>query len=228
MKKKLSIDRIGTRGSIGLLIVGMFCLLFGIFLQIKTNDLPSDAVECSARIVSFQEAAESRIQSPSTLVSYEVSGVPYTQSLGQYEASWKIGDTITICCSRNDPTHIWTRTMQYRGIFWILFSFSFLTVSIYKLLQFRKIKGVNDDESDIDESGEEKFKISSFIIPLVAGVPFVTNGILYWIMEHSFLGFVVILLGITAVLTGVFSWMDYIRYKKEHPKASRSKKHETS
>ena len=94
-----------------------------------------------------------------------------------------------------------------------MFSASLLLVAVYKLLQFRRIKGVNDDESDIDESGEEKFKISSFIIPLAAGIPFTVTGIMYWVIQESFLGFIIVLLGSTAVLTGFGSFIDFIRYK---------------
>lgn len=219
--KKLSIDRIGTRGSVALLVIGILCLVFGVLLQIRANDLPSDAVECTAVIEEIRQPTTSKIESPTTLVKYTLDGISYTRvPLGQYEGSWKVGDQITIYCSEANPMRIWTKTMQYRGFFYIMFSASLLLVAVYKLLQFRKIKGVNDNESDIDESGEEKFKISSFIIPLAAGIPFTINGIFYWIIEESFLGFIIVLLGSTAVLTGVASLCDFIRSKlrKNPPK----------
>jgi|GEM_PF-5116099 len=217
MKKKLSIDRIGKRGSIALLCLGLFCLFFGIYLQIQTNKLPSDAVEVTAVISRFDTTNESTYQTTSTLVTYTVDGQTFTDiPLGQFEGSWKVGDRILICCSQNDPSHIWTRTMQYRGILYILFSASFLLVAGYKLLQFRKIKGINDHESDLDDSGREKFKISSFIIPLAAGIPFTINGFIYIILEHSILGYAIVALGATAILTGIFSLLDYINFKRTH------------
>ncbi len=215
MKKKLSIDRIGTRGSIALLVLGIFCLLFGSYLQIKNNQLPSDAVEITAEISGFQNTEDSTYQSPFTLVTYTIDGKTYSNiPLGQYEGSWKVGGKVNICCNNSNPTHIWTRTMQYQGIFYILFSISFLIVAIYKLFQFRKVKGVNEHESDLDESGREKFKISSFILPFSAGIPFTVSGIIYWFMEHSVFGIAVAVLGFAAVLTGIFSLIDFIQYKK--------------
>ena len=193
MKKRFSIDRIGTRGSIVLLILGILCLSFGIHLQMNANNLPSEALECTATIDRFSQTDATHLDIPYTIVTYTVGGMVYTgQILRQYEASWRPGDQIRICCNPANPTHIWTRTMQYRGVFYIIFSVSFLLVSIYKLVQFRRIKGVNDDESDIDESGEEKFKISSFIIPFAAGIPFTVAGVMYWMMERSFFAVVIV------------------------------------
>lgn len=214
MKKKLSIERIGKRGSIVMLIAGILCLAFGIYLQIRTNNLPFYAVELKATITSFEASDQSKMQTTTTFVSYFLNGQEYTNvPLGQYEGSWKIGDTINICCLPDDPTKIWTRTMQYRGIFYIMFSISFLLVAIYKLLQFRRKKG--EPDSDIEDSGEEKFKVSSIIIPLAAGIPLTINGVLYWIMEHSILGMIIVALGAAAILTGFFSLLDYISYKKD-------------
>ena len=214
MKNKLSIDRIGNRGSIALLIIGILSLVFGIYLQTKANDLPEDAIELTATITSFQTEESAPYQSTATLVTYAVNGRVYQDiPLGQYEASWKIGDTVNICCNSSDPSHIWTRTMQYRGIFFMFFSASFLIVAIYKLLQFRKIKGINEHETDLDDSGQEKFSISSFIIPLAAGLPLTVAGILYLLVEHSFFGLVISLLGAAAVLAGIFSLIDFIRQR---------------
>ncbi len=210
--KKLSIDRIGTRSSVVLLIVGIACLAFGIYLQVRTNNLPGDAIECTATITAFKNDPDSSMQTTYTLVSYEVNGTTYTDiPLGQYEGSWRVGDTVEICCNKDDHKHIWTRTMQYRGIFYILFSASFLLVAIYKLLQFRMLKKKN--ETDMDISGQEKFKLSSGFIPLASGLPLTVTGIMYWIMEHSVLGIIIFFLGVTAVLTGIISIIDFIRYK---------------
>ena len=216
MRKKLSIDKIGMRGCIALLILGAFLLVFGTILQIQATKLPDDAVECDATITGFKDADDPDVpQITTTLVSYKADGKQYNDiTLGQYESSWKVGDTIKICFNSQDHTHIWTRTMQYRGLFFIIFSASPLFISIYKILQFRKIKGINDDESDIDTTGEEKFKISSAIIPLIAGLPLIVAGILYFILEHSIIGIVVVLLGAMNLLTSIFSFIDYVSFKK--------------
>ena len=213
--KKLSIERIGKRGSIVMLIAGILCLAFGIFLQIRTNDLPFDAVELTATITAFEDSDQSKMQTTTTLVSYTFEGHEYKNiPLGQYEGSWRVGDSIRICLHSEEPAKIWTRTMQYRGIFYILFSASFLLIAIYKLLQFRKEKV--QPESDIDDSVEEKFKMSSIIIPMAAGIPLTITGILYWVMEHSILGVLIVALGAAAILTGIFSLLDFIRYKREN------------
>ena len=218
--KKLSIDRIGKRGSIAMLVAGVLCLLFGIFLQIRTNDLPFDAMEADSVISGFKAPDDSKVETTTTLVTFtaEDGRVMRNVPLGQYEGSWKIGDTIRICYTKDDPEHIWTRTMQFRGVFYILFSASFLMVGIYKLFQFTSARGKH--ESDMDESGKEKFKISSFIIPLAAGIPLTVNGILYLVMEGSLLGLIVVVLGGAAILTAVFSFIDFIHFKRNSPKKS--------
>jgi len=105
------------------------------------------------------------------------------------------------------------------------FSISILMIAIYKLIQFRKIKGVNDNESDIDDSGEEKFKLSSAIIPLLAGIPFTINGVFFGIIEKkSVLAFIIIILGATATLTGAASLVHYISFKNSQRKKAKAEK----
>ena len=57
--------------------------------------------------------------------------------------------------------------------------------------------------------------MSSIIIPMAAGIPLTITGILYWVMEHSILGVLIVALGAAAILTGIFSLLDFIRYKRE-------------
>ena len=223
--KRLSIDRIGMRGSLALLILGTLLFAYGLFIQLQSFKLPEDAIECSATITGFK-LPESGNDVPMTFVKYTVSGKEYTDvPLGQYEGSWNVGDRIDIYCNSDDHLHIWTKTMQYRGTFYILFSISILMIAIYKLIQFRKIKGVNDNESDIDDSGEEKFRLSSAIIPLLAGIPFTINGIFFGIMEKkSILAVIIIILGATATLTGVVSFVHFISYKNSQRKKAKAEK----
>ena len=146
--------------------------------------------------------------------------------LGQYEAAWKIGRKLDILVNADDPTDIWTKTMQYIQEHYreaIIFSASPLLIAIYKIIQFRRIKGVNENEADTDSSGEEKFRLSSFIIPLIAGIPFTAVGIIYTIIEHSILGIFIIALGATAIMAGVFSLIDFIGYKIEKHKLKKSR-----
>lgn len=223
--KRLSIDRIGMRGSLALLILGTLLFAYGLFIHLQSLKLPDDAIECRATITGFK-SPDSDNDSPMTLVKYTVDGKEYTDILlGQYEGSWNIGDNIDIYCNAGDHLHIWTKTMQYRGIFYMSFSISILMIAIYKLIQFRKIKGVNDNESDIDDSGEEKFKLSSAIIPLLAGIPFTINGVFFGIIEKkSVLAFIIIILGATATLTGAASLVHYISFKNSQRKKAKAEK----
>lgn len=224
MRKRLSIDRIGMRGSIGLLLLGGFLLILGIVLQTASMRLPENALSCTAEITAFQPPAEnSGFQSPKTLVTYEIDGIRYENiPLGQYEGSWKLGDKLEIYCNTENHRQIWTRTMQVQGWFYILFAFSFLLIGIYKIIQFRRIKGVNENESDMDSTGEEKFKLSSAIIPLLAGLPLIFSGITYGIVEkRSVLALVVVILGAISCLTGIFSLIDFISYYRQRRKAAK-------
>ena len=221
MRKRLSIDRIGMRGSVGLLLLGTFLLILGILLLVINTRLPDNALSCTAEITAFQPAGESSgIESPKTLVTYEIDGTVYENvPLGQYEGYWKEGDRLEIYCSADDHRQIWTKTMQYQGWFYIMFAGSFLLIGIYKIIQFRRIKGVNEDESDIDSSGEEKFKLSSAVIPLLAGLPLIASGITYGIVENNFvLATIVVILGGISCLTGIFSLIDFIAYFRRRHK----------
>ena len=228
MKRRMSIDRIGMRGSIALLLFGAVLLGLGIFFQIRSSQLPDNVLECTAYITGFGTTGDSNMTANETYVDYilVVKGKPqhFTHvPLGQYEAAWKIGRKLDILVNADDPTDIWTKTMQYRGIFYIIFSASPLLIAIYKIIQFRRIKGVNENEADTDSSGEEKFRLSSFIIPLIAGIPFTAVGIIYTIIEHSILGIFIIALGATAIMAGVFSLIDFIGYKIEKHKLKKSR-----
>ena len=223
--KRRSIDRIGMRGSLALLILGTLLFAYGLFIHLQSLKLPENAIECKAVITGFK-APVMDDENPLTFVKYTVDGKEYTDvPLGQYEGSWNVGEIIDIYCSSEDNLHIWTRTMQYRGIFYISFSIPILMIAIYKLIQFRKIKGVNDNESDIDDSGEEKFKISSAIIPLLAGIPFTINGIFFGIMEKkSILALIIITMGAAATLTGITSIVHYIEYKNSQRKTAKAER----
>ena len=212
------------RGSVGLLLLGSFLLFLGIFLQIKSTELPKDTIGCRATITAFRQADESsRFTSPATLVSYTVDGEEYKDvPLGQYEGNWKIGDTLYIYCGAYDHERIWTKTMQYQGWFYMMASSSFLLIAVYKIILFRKKRG--QSESDIDKNGEEKFKLSSMIIPLLAGVPLTIAGVAYCIVENNpVLGMIAAALGCICILTGIFSLLDLISFRRRNSKYPLSK-----
>lgn len=230
--KRFSIDRIGMRGSIALLLLGTFMLVYGIFLQVRSTRLPDNVIKVTAVITSFSSQSEDPITYVSYNVNKDAQQLPSEKyeyeniPLGQYQGSWNINDEIEIYCSADDHKHIWTGAMQYRGIFFIVLSISPLLIAVYKIIQFRRIKGINENESDTDTTGEEKFKLSSAIIPLLAGIPFTINGILFGIVEKSsFLAMLIIVMGIVSTLTGIYSIICFISYKhkmKKERKASRN------
>ena len=215
MKQKVSIERIGMRGSIILIIIGTILLGIGTAVQIMNASLPEKAVYCTATITGFNIAEASDIQSNTTLVEYVYNDRKFENiTLKQYEASWKTGDTIKIYVSEENPTVIWTKTMQYRGAMIIFLSVPFLTVGIYKIVQFKRYSKIRDDERDTDTDEEIKYKRSSFIIPLAAGVPFTIIGLFLRAMEkNSLLALVIIIMGGSAVIVGIISLINFINIK---------------
>ena len=98
MKRKLSLERIGMRGSIILLIIGTILLSAETIVQIANSRLPDKAAVCMATITGFQDAESSEISSaPTTVVTYQYNGKIYENiTLRQYEGSWQKGDILKI------------------------------------------------------------------------------------------------------------------------------------
>ena len=199
MKQKLSLERIGMRGSIILIIIGVVILSIGTTVQIINAQFPDKAAVCTATITGFNEMQASDMQSNTTK---------------QYEASWKVGNTLKIYVSIEEPTVIWTKTMRYSGAMVIFLSVPFLTIGIYKIVQFKRYKKIRDDESDTDTDEEIKYKRSSFIIPLAAGIPFTILGLFLRAMENnSIFALVIIIMGGSAVIVGLISLINFINIK---------------
>lgn len=215
MKRKLSLERIGMRGGVILIIVGAVLLSIGSVVQVMNVRLPEKAVICTATITGFNEVQDSELQSPTTVVEYTYQGKMYENiTLRQYEASWQKGDTLKIYVSEADPTMIWTKTMQYRGAMIIFLSVPFLTIGIYKIVQFKRNKKIGDDESDTDTEEEIKYKRSSFIIPLAAGIPFTLLGLFLRSSENnSILALVMIIMGGISVIAGIISLINFINLR---------------
>ena len=88
------------------------------------------------------------------------------------------------------------------------------TIGIYKIVQFKRYKKIRDDESDTDTDEEIKYKRSSFIIPLAAGIPFTILGLFLRAMENdSILALVIIIMGGSAVIVGLISLINFINIK---------------
>ena len=104
--------------------------------------------------------------------------------------------------------------MRYSGAMVIFLSVPFLTIGIYKIVQFKRYKKIRDDESDTDTDEEIKYKRSSFIIPLAAGIPFTILGLFLRAMENdSILALVIIIMGGSAVIVGLISLINFINIK---------------
>ncbi len=223
MKTKISISRMGTRGSAALIIIGLLLLAAGIVLFINSTRLPPDAAECKAVITGFVEDEENRVQSKTTVVSFTAEGKRYDGvELGQYQSSWKEGDVIDVLYSRHDPTKIWTRSTEYGGPVFMVLSLPFLGIGIYKIIQFARIKvkkrrSENDSDDDDDdvkltEETEKKFKRSTVIIPLSAGVPLTLIGIFLFSLELPMIVPIIItVLGSAALIAGIISLINYFK-----------------
>lgn len=224
MKSKLSLSRMGMRGSLALILLGILVLVLGIFIDSNSRQLPENAEETTATIVDFIANENNEIQSTKTIVSYTADGKKYDNIiLGQYQASWNIGDQIEILYSTDSPERIWTKTMAYSGYLFMLLSIPFLTVGIYKIIQFARMKVRNrkedeyDEEEEMDAENSIKFKISTIIIPFAAGIPFTILGIfLYLLKVNEFLTAVITTLGLLAVFAGIISLVNFGRKKSKN------------
>ena len=194
-----------------------------IVLFINSTRLPPDAAECKAVITGFVEDEQNRVQSKTTVVSFTAEGKRYDGvELGQYQSSWKEGDVIDVLYSRHDPTKIWTRSTEYGGPVFMVLSLPFLGIGIYKIIQFARIKvkkrrSENDSDDDDDdvkltEETEKKFKRSTVIIPLSAGVPLTLIGICLFSLELPMIVPIIItVLGSAALIAGIISLINYFK-----------------
>ena len=229
MKSKLSLSRMGMRGSTALIIIGLLILFLGIFITINSDQMTDDCKETSAVIVNFNNEDDEDIEVVTTLVSFTANGKKYENILlRQYQASWQIGDTIDICYNVNDPSQIWTRTMEYSGFLYMILSVPFLLTGIYKVVQFARIKVRNrkskddndyDEENDMDIENSEKFKISTVIIPFSTGIPFTVLGIILLILKfNEFISLLITVLGGLAIFAGLIALGNFGRKKLQTKK----------
>ncbi len=218
------VSNFGKFGRTVLIIVGLALLFLGIYLTIYQKS-PDNTIECRATITGFRKIEDPNAiigDNKDTLVSYKVGDKQYDNiELGQYENSWKIGDRITIYYSVDDPAKIQTKTMTYGGWIVILASLPFLIIGIYTLLSVRKRASKTTEEIAEDEErttvGKLKYKVSSIVIPLSAGLPCCGIGIILSYLEHSpVLALLLFILGGSAVIVGIRSITLYfvIRHRR--------------
>ena len=119
--KRLSIDRIGMRGSLALLILGTLLFAYGLFIHLQSLKLPENAIECKAVITGFK-APVMDDENPLTFVKYTVDGKEYTDvPLGQYEGSWNVGEIIYILQLGGQLTHLDKDDAVQRYILYLIF-----------------------------------------------------------------------------------------------------------
>lgn len=207
------VSNLGKFGRSLLIVVGAVLLAVGIIINVNQTE-PDNTAECTAVITAFESNIGSdtiKDEYIDTLVSYKVGPEQYSDiSLGQYERSWSVGDEITVYYLKDDPTEIRTKTMTYGGWIFILFSIPFIIIGIYMLMSIRRRAAKTPEEIAEDEerttAGKLKYKVSSIVIPLSAGIPVCAVGVVLQYLEHnSALALLAFVLGGGAVVVGVRS-----------------------
>ncbi len=219
------ISNFGKFGRLVIVILGIGLLAWGIFSTID-NKIPDNADECQAVITGFimpENNSRKDLSEFDTLVSYSVNGRDYYGiRLGQYEASWKTGDTITVYYDKNDPEKIQTKTKTYGGWLFMLASIPFIVIGLFSLISVRRRAAKTVDEIAEDEerttAGKLKYKASSILYTLSAGIPCVMIGVLLYLLEHrSVLALLFFVMGCISTFAGVRSIVKYfiIKYRRQ-------------
>ena len=228
------ISNFGRFGKYVILLAGIGLLIWGGFTSIKYS-MPDLSAKCEAVITSFEAAPDKQkddtIKYSDALVSYTIDGVHYDNvSLGQYEASWVIGDTITVIYDRNNPVKIQTLTRTFSGIIIFLASIPLLVISLFSIISVRRKASKTPEEIAEDEerttAGKLKYKVTSIVYPLSAGIPIMAIGIIFYLMERNFiLSLLFIVLGTIATLVSIRALIFYFIIKYRNHKDA--KKEET-
>ena len=219
------VSNLGKLGRFLLLLVGMIFLVFGSY-TVVSNMPPQHMGQCTAVISGFAEKTETTetTNNTETLVSYTVNGEKYNDiPLGQFEMSWRVGDQVTILYNKNAPDEISTKTITYGGWILILFSLPFILIGIYTLVTMRKRTVRTPEEIAEDEErtteGKLKYKSTSIFIPLSAGIPLISIGIILTILEHQpVMGILSLVMGAGATYVGIRSVVLYFWIKDKNKK----------
>lgn len=221
------VSNLGKLGRFLILLAGIVLLFFG-GMTVVYNKPPENMGQCRAVISGFVLVTKDSVpeDTTETLVSYTVNGKSYKDiPLGQYEVSWNVGDELTVLYNKNDPTDISTKTMTYGGWIVILFSLPFIVIGIYTLVTIRRRAPRTPEEIAEDEErttkGKLKYKASSIMISLSAGIPLISIGIILIILEHNhIIGLLSLILGAGAAFVGVRSVIMYFIIKNSHKEHS--------
>ena len=220
------VSNLGKFGRALMVLVGILFLAAGIFLTVSQNT-DEKMIECKAVITGFPTMVRSdtNISYSETTVQFTLPGTSQNieATLGQFEKSWKIGDTLTILVDKNDPQIIRTKTMTYGGWLLILISMPFIIIGLYMIMSIRRRAAKTPEEIAEDEerttAGKLKYKVSSIVIPFSAGIPVTAMGIIFLYFENnSALGLLSLILGGVSIYAGIHSVIVYIIIKYRHYK----------
>lgn len=231
------ISNFGRFGKYIILLVGIGLMIWGGFSAVKYS-MPDISARCEAVISDFVIVKDNdiadQVKYNDTLVNYSISGKSYNNiSLGQYEASWVIGDKITIIYNRNDPVKIQTITRTFSGIIIFLAGIPFVVISLFSIISVRRRAAKTPEEIAEDEerttSGKLKYKVTSIVYPISAGIPITAIGIIFYLMENNFiLTLLFCFLGIISTLVGVRAIIYYIIIKYRNHKDNKITQDSTS
>lgn len=220
------VSNVGRFTRILLIIIGIVLIVAG--TAISTLQLTSyGEPQTSATITGFKNASGEKPVSREntvTIVRYMIGDKVYENiELGQYEEQWNIGDKITVCYNPDEPESIRTKTMTYIGFIIIISSFPFIIIGIYTLTNLNRRAAKTPEEIAEDEerttAGKLKYKVSSIVIPLAAGIPVMLIGLAFMYLEHnSALGWLCIFLGTATTIVGLRSIILFIIIKYRHKK----------
>ncbi len=218
------VSSLGKYGRGLMLTAGVILLMIGISLIIIQQGT-HDNNECLAEIVeiNYSDELSHTAENTTVTVRYPVGGHTVTAELGQYEASWNVGDKIMIQYDPDNPSNVRTRTMTYLGWIILIASMPFLSIGLFMTISIRRRAAKTPEEIAEDEerttAGKLKYKVSSIVIPLCAGIPVWAIGIIFFYLEHnSMLGTMAAILGCICIIAGFRSVVYYviIKYRRRH------------
>ena len=132
-------------------------------------------------------------------------------------------DKIMIQYDPDNPSNVRTRTMTYLGWIILIASMPFLSIGLFMTISIRRRAAKTPEEIAEDEerttAGKLKYKVSSIVIPLCAGIPVWAIGIIFFYLEHnSMLGTMAAILGCICIIAGFRSVVYYviIKYRRRH------------
>ena len=220
------VSNVGRFTRILLIIIGIVLIVAGTF--VSTMQITSiGEKQTNAVITGFKKVTSDDAVSTDhivTLVTYEIDGQKYENiQLGQFEEQWRVGDRLTLLYDKDYPENVKTKTMTYIGFIIMIASLPFIIIGIYTLSNLNRRAAKTPEEIAEDEerttAGKLKYKVSSIVISLAAGIPVMIIGLAFMYLEHnSVFGLLCIILGAIATLGGLRSVVLFIIIKYRHRK----------